>query len=379
LPPATRIETQDDLERLVDTLIDQSLIAIDTESNSLYAYQEQVCLIQLSTRSHDYIVDPLMIQDMRPLGKLTKFKHIEIVFHAAEYDIMCMKRDFGFEFNNLFDTMMAARICGIKLVGLGNLLKHYAGVTVDKSHQKDNWGKRPLAAESLQYAQMDTHYLPFLRDELYNELKSLGRLDEAAESFEAICDVPASTRKSSDPEGFWKIGTPNMLNATETLILRELYDLRESISQQENLPSFRVLSNKILVALSRSTPSTIAEVKLIKGISPRQIRKYGQDIISAIKRGMRANELPPPPRNEAPDSIIMDRYTALHLWRKERAIERGVESDVIITKQTLWDLAYSAPDKLDDLQTIKGLGPWRLSAYGEEILKVLDACRETEG
>jgi ribonuclease D len=78
----------------------------------------------------------------------------------------------------------------------------------------------------------------------------------------------------------------------------------------------------------------------------------------------------------------MDRYTALHLWRKERAIERGVESDVIITKQTLWDLAYSAPDKpdkLDDLQTIKGLGPWRLSAYGEEILKVLDACRETEG
>lgn len=379
MPPATRIETQDDLERLVDTLIDQSLIAIDTESNSLYAYQEQVCLIQLSTRSHDYIVDPLMIQDMRPLGKLTKFKHIEIVFHAAEYDIMCMKRDFGFEFNNLFDTMMAARICGIKLVGLGNLLKHYAGVTVDKSHQKDNWGKRPLAAESLQYAQMDTHYLPFLRDELYNELKSLGRLDEAAESFEAICDVPASTRKSSDPEGFWKIGTPNMLNATETLILRELYDLRESISQQENLPSFRVLSNKILVALSRSTPSTIAEVKLIKGISPRQIRKYGQDIISAIKRGMRANELPPPPRNEAPDSIIMDRYTALHLWRKERAIERGVESDVIITKQTLWDLAYSAPDKLDDLQTIKGLGPWRLSAYGEEILKVLDACRETEG
>jgi ribonuclease D len=379
LPPATRIETQEDLERLVDTLNDQSLIAIDTESNSLYAYQEQVCLIQLSTRSHDYIVDPLMIQDMRPLGKLTKFKHTEIVFHAAEYDIMCMKRDFGFEFNNLFDTMMAARICGIKLVGLGNLLKHYAGITVDKSHQKDNWGKRPLAAESLQYAQMDTHYLPFLRDELYNELKSLGRLDEAAESFEAICDVPASTRKSSDPEGFWKIGTPNMLNATETLILRELYDLRESISQQENLPSFRVLSNKILVALSRSTPSTIAEVKLIKGISPRQIRKYGQDIISAIKRGMRANELPPPPRNEAPDSIIMDRYTALHLWRKERAIERGVESDVIITKQTLWDLAYSAPDKLDDLQTIKGLGPWRLSAYGEEILKVLDACRETEG
>jgi ribonuclease D len=117
LPPATRIETQEDLERLVDTLIDQSLIAIDTESNSLYAYQEQVCLLQLSTRSHDYIIDPLMIDDMRPLGKLTKSKHIEIVFHAAEYDIMCMKRDFSFEFNNLFDTMMAARICGIKLVG----------------------------------------------------------------------------------------------------------------------------------------------------------------------------------------------------------------------------------------------------------------------
>jgi ribonuclease D len=207
----------------------------------------------------------------------------------------------------------------------------------------------------------------------------MGRLEEATESFEAICDVPASSRKSSDPDGFWKIGMPNMLNVTETLILKELYDLRESISQQENLPSFRVLSNKTLVALSRSAPSTIGDVKLIKGISPRQIRKYGQDIISAVKRGMSINELPPPPRNEAPDAIIMDRYTALHLWRKERAIARGVESDVIITKQTLWDLAYTAPDKLDDLQNIKGLGPWRLAAYGEDILKVLDTCRETEG
>src|SRR5690606_29531 len=132
----------------------------DTESNSLYAYRERVCLIQLSTRSRDYILDPLIIVDMSPLAPLLADPGVEKVFHAAEYDLICLHRDYGFIVNNLFDTMVAARICGYKAIGLGSLLSEFLGVELDKRHQRDDWGERPLPPDSLRYAQMDTHYLP---------------------------------------------------------------------------------------------------------------------------------------------------------------------------------------------------------------------------
>ena len=122
LPPPTYVDSPDKLNALVHALAGETLLAIDTESNSLYAYRERVCLIQLSTRAADYIIDPLKIRDLQPLAPLFADPTIEKVFHAAEYDLMCMKRDFSFSFNNLFDTMIAARICGYKMIGLGSLI-----------------------------------------------------------------------------------------------------------------------------------------------------------------------------------------------------------------------------------------------------------------
>src|ERR1051325_10510319 len=188
-PPALYIEHDKNLKQLVKKLKNELLLAIDTESNSLYAYQERVCLIQLSTRSHDFIIDPLRIADMSPLGELLVNPEIEKVFHAAEYDLMCLKRDYGFTVVNLFDTMIAARICGIKALGLNRLLTDYCGVNVDKSHQRDDWGQRPLSEEGLLYAQMDTHYLPMLRDKLVDLLASHGRTEEAMETFLEAADV----------------------------------------------------------------------------------------------------------------------------------------------------------------------------------------------
>src|SRR5688572_28270432 len=108
LQPATYIRKFPDLVQWTEALKQEPLLAIDTESNSLYAYRERVCLIQLSTRSHDYILDPLIIADMSPLASLLADPGIEKVFHAAEYDLICLQRDYGFVVNNLFDTMVAA-------------------------------------------------------------------------------------------------------------------------------------------------------------------------------------------------------------------------------------------------------------------------------
>jgi ribonuclease D len=247
---------------------------------------------------------------------------------------------------------------------------------MDKSHQRDNWGKRPLPVSSLRYAQMDTHYLPLLRDEFHKLLLEQDRMQEAQETFAELCRLPPATVREFDPTGFWKLGLPNHLNRRQLKILRELDELRENIAEGRNVPPFRVFSNNVMVHIARQGPSSIPELKRVHGLSARQVRRYGKRILKAVNRGKSAEGLPRAPRHEPPPPEITDRYSALHTWRKERAQMRGVESDVIVSKQTLWDIAHKAPTALDDMADIPGMGPWRLNAYGAEILEVL---QEMEG
>jgi ribonuclease D len=378
LPPAQYIRTQDALTKLAQHLKTQALIGVDTESNSSHAYQEHVCLIQISTRKQDFIVDPLAIEDMQALDDVFADEAIEKVFHAAEYDIICLKRDFGYAFNNIFDTMMAARLCGLSFYGLQNLLEDYLGIKQDKSHQLDNWKLRPLSKSSLLYAQKDSHYLPQLRDTFINMLRKNGQLEEAYELFEEITLLPPAEVREFDEDGFWKLGRPNHLTRRQMRILRELYALRDQIARQRDNPPLKVFSNKLLIRLSRRSPKNMLELKRVPGFSARQVRRFGTHVLKAIRRGNRNKHLPSPPPLRRPDPVVSDRYIALHNWRKERAIARGVESDIIISKQALWDLAYRAPLNREEMRTINGIGPWKLDHYGDEILELLDGMRELE-
>lgn len=379
LPPIQLIKTHQQLVELVEKLIHEPMLAVDTESNSLYAYQEQVCLIQISTATQDYIVDPLVIKDVQPLGVLFAKESIETIFHAAEYDVMTLKRDFGFEFANIFDTMIASRILGLPQVGLGDLLHTYLGITVDKRHQRDDWGKRPLPKDSLRYAQMDTHYLLQLRDILCDMLKAKGHIAEADEMFAEQALAPASEVYKFDEHSFWKLGIPNHLSHNQLKVLHELFIWRDELACLRNRPAFKVIGNKTLLSLAQRMPSNKHELRAVFGMSQTQIRRYGDQLLKAVWRGKTAKTLPSQPRHEAPDPIVTERYAALHLWRKERAIARGVGSDVILSKQAMWSLAHKTTDNLEELATIQGIGTWRIKTYGEEILDVLQTFKQLEG
>ena len=373
---ATYIRNTDQLQQLVADLKTESLLAVDTESNSLYAYQEQVCLVQLSTYDQDYIVDPLLVDDMSPLAELMADDSIQKVFHGAEYDVVTMKRDFSYEFNNLFDTMISARLIGIESVGLGSVLSDCCNVQLDKSHQRDNWGKRPLPKDSLRYAQMDTHFLPMLRDEFYEQLEQQDGLEEALEISEEMTLLPATPLREFDPHSFWSIGVPNKLSRRQMRMLRELVKVRDDIARRENRPPFKVMSNQALVTHARKPPKDFDDFEAARGTALFLVHRYLDKWLAAVERGKADGKLPRRPRHTPPDAEIADRYSALHSWRKERAIERGIGSDVIIAKHTLWNLAQQAPTDLDDLQGIDGIGPWRLANYGEEILDVLNGREE---
>ncbi len=359
------------LTALVDELSQEEHIAVDTESNSLFAYQEQVCLIQLSARGgHDYIVDPLAIKDMSSIGRLFANPAIEVVFHAAEYDIMCLKRDYGFEFRNLFDTYIAARTLGWEKVGLSSLLEIHFGVQLDKRYQQADWRVRPLPAEQLCYAQLDTHYLLELRDHLHDELVERGYLEEAREYFDDLTQtLPA--HKDFDPDGFWRIRMPKDLEGYKLAVLRELYMWRERIAEKRDVPPFKVLHNSALVSIARDIPRRFTDLRRIKGLSRRIVDRYGKAILRVVERG---EQEPTPTRKSrpaAPDAAILARYDALHEWRKQKAFDRGVSSDIILSKGALWALAHKVPQTHADLARISEIGPYRREKYADEILQVL--------
>jgi ribonuclease D len=369
LPKATIINNDAALGKLVQSLSTEALLAVDTESNNMYAYEGRTCLIQLSTREADYIIDPLPIKDMQPLGEIFSNPKIEKIFHAAEYDLICMKRDFNFEIRKLFDTMYAARLCNAIQFGLADLLLEHFGIEVDKSHQLDNWGQRPLPKASLLYAQMDTHYLPALRDILMEELKALGRLEEAYEVFEDVLRIDVK-EKEFDPDGFWKIGRPRALSRRQMAVLRELYLLRDKIAQEEDVPPFKAISNPVLVSLAKEQPRNHNELHRIKSLNGHDIRVYGERLLAAIEKG-RVAPLPSQPARDNPDSDIAERYTVLHSWRRDVAAERGIDSSLILSKNTLWEIARLLPVDKEALASIEGMGRWRLETYGEALLKII--------
>lgn len=382
LPPPVVVATPEYLAYFRETIQGASRLAVDTESNSLYTYREQVCLIQVSTDQADFLVDPLRLANKAELdffGESLADPGIEKVLHAAEYDVMVLKRDFGFTLTNIFDTMIAARILGWKNIGLGTILKERFGIEVNKSNQRANWGQRPLAPNLIQYAQIDTHFLLPLRDDLYQDLEAGGHLEEACELFAEVCSAQWSGGHF-DPEGFWQLSGARTLEPTALAILRELYLYREEQARQRDLPVFKVMSDEVLVILAEAAPRSLDALSQ-RRLPERHIQRYGDGILRCVQRGLRASPPVPPRRNNNHSSdLVLKRFEALHTWRKQRALKRGVLSDVVMSKDALWELAEVAPCSREELATIRSIGSWRREAYGDEILDVLSTVdKDTAG
>ena len=368
--PITRPEA---LLELVRLLSQQAIVGVDTESNSLFAYQEQVCLIQFSTTEADYLVDPLALADLTPLGVVFADPKIEKVFHAAEYDLLCLKRDFGFSFANLFDTMLAGRILGRKEVGLGAMLEAFYGVQADKRQQRANWGQRPLPAPLLAYASLDTHYLIPLRDRLEVELNEAGLLPLAQEDFQRLCQAESGVHDERR-ETFWRLSGAHDLTPQQAAVLYELHKYREQAAHLQDRPLFKVMGNQTLVALAGACPASLDDLRGLPGMSHHQIRQHGRAILQAVQKGLAAEPLYPP-RQPRPDERYLARLDALREWRKLKAREMGVESDVVLPRDLLYRLASENPFKPQELQAVLHDSPWRLEHFGEQIMEILDSRR----
>lgn len=282
--PVIVIQKPSDFDVLIQDLSNTRHVAMDTESNSFYAYFERVCLIQISTVDHDYIIDPFAVEDIEALGTILENPGIEKIFHAASNDVLGLKRDFRFRIHGIFDTAIACKLLGYEQLGLANVIERHFGVRLNKKWQRHDWGKRPLKPEQLDYARLDTHYLIALRHELTKELQTCELWETASREFEKASEQEFQ-RRVFHPEAFIQIAGAHSLDLKGRHILKALYLHRDHEARRRNRAPFRVMSNETLLRLALQRPKSLHDFSQIKGL-PRSYLKNNaaQRLIELIRK-----------------------------------------------------------------------------------------------
>jgi ribonuclease D len=372
------VNTPAALAEMAVHLSSQSSLAFDTEADSFHSYFEKTCLIQIASAQREFVVDPLALGDLSVLGLIFASSQIEKIFHAAEYDILILKRDYGFTFVNIFDTMVATKVLGFKRVGLSALAQDMLGVALDKGFQRADWSRRPLQPELINYARQDVRYLLRLRSILGEQLVQKKRLAQAEEEFARLTQV-TWTKRAFDPEGYQHLKEADFLDSGSRAVLRELYLARDSEARKRDMPVFRVMSDSLLIGLSQCRPTSALDLNRLQlpGLTPLVVNRHSVWILAAIRRG---KESPPQPLRRVHsghrrDDAERERFESLRRWRKEQADREGVEPEVVVPRQALSALAEQPPTTMEELAATSGLGPWTVEHYGEHILSVLNERR----
>ena len=238
------IKSPSQLAELLPQIEEVDRVALDTEADSLHCYREKLCLVQVGLRTGDYIVDPLADIDLAPLR--LALERSEIVLHGADYDLRMLRRGLDFVARRIFDTLIAARLLGIREFSLAALVKRYFGLELPKGSQKANWAHRPLPARMAEYAINDVRYLLPLAEELEAELDQYCRLDWLRQSCQRAIEQ-AGVQRVRDEDEVWRIPGSGSLRGREAAVLRALWQWREKEAEAADRPPFHILQNHELL------------------------------------------------------------------------------------------------------------------------------------
>jgi ribonuclease D len=382
--PLLIVEDTETLSQVVDDLSKEAVIGIDTESDSFHHYQEKVCLIQVSDPRRDYILDPLKIRDLSRLGEVLESPHIVKVLHGADYDVVCLKRDFGFQIRGLFDTMVAAQFLAMPKVGLADLIERFFGEEVDKKYQRHDWAERPLLEEHLQYARGDTHWLLALREVMLHKLRQSARLRHVEEECRLLEEREWSGR-GGDPADFLRVKRSGTLDPEGLKVLRSLWGYRDAQARAADRPAFKIMPDAMLVAIASRRPRTQNDLHAILRRGSALSRKHGSRLLEVVENGLADDT--PIPEPTRPDRTRRTRSGAgverlmgpLRDWRNQVVESRGLAPVVVASNQMLKEVARVAPKTLDELKGVPGVRSWQVEQFGDEILGVVASAGPTGG
>ncbi len=379
--PAEFIDRPGKLLAFCETLADCDEVALDTEANSMHAYQEQTCIVQLTAGGRNAILDVLALETLEPLRSALDRPDVTVVMHGGDYDITCLTRDHDFRFHRVFDTMIAATLLDAERVGLAHLVEAAYGEVLDKRYQRADWARRPLSPEQMDYLRRDTIYLPGLRAHWQHQLEAADLVEEAEIEFRRLAQRRGVARKP-DPEAWRRIKGAGRLNDVGRCVLHALHEWREGIARSRNTPPFKVFAPKTMLSLAAKPPSKAHHPRQLPFLSHGERARHGRALVATIQRGLEdyaAGRIPAAritPALSAEETHTQHgrrkREDALKAWRRAEREKRNVPGLVILPNPAIAWIVEQQPRTLDELATCPDVGSKRLARDGEGILAVLE-------
>jgi len=363
------ITEMEQLQAFAERLEQHASIAIDLEADSMHHYREQACLLQFSTPEETLLVDPLRLANLEPLRKVLADPAIRKLFHAADYDLRCLRRDFDLEVRGLFDTMIASQFCGEEKFGLADLLNKYFSIQLDKKFQRADWTIRPLPHDMMNYAAEDTRHLERLAEIMLTSLRTLGREEWVAEECRLLEQVAFDVQNGPKYLRFKGAGK---LTPRQLAILDLLLEWREGEAERRDVPPFKVFGNQGLLAIALNAPESPKALASLEGVYPRLAERYGRQLLRLVEQAQALpdNQLPQFPKGlrRFREPEVEKRLAALKQWRTGKAAELQLDAGLLINNALLEELAKRQPQSLDQLDVLKN---WQRQVLGEEILAQL--------
>lgn len=363
----------DEVTRLAERAASDRRFGLDTEFMPEGRYRPLLCLVQVCVGEEIVLLDPLEGFDPAPLAAVLADPGVEVVLHAGRQDVAILRREWGTEVTNVFDTQIAAGFAGSSAqAGYTGLLNDVLKIRLAKTASFTRWDVRPLTPEQLSYAREDVEHLMPLADELQRRLSASGRLDWAREE----CRVIADATDVRDPDEVWRrLPRASGFDPRERAVARELGGWRERTAMAEDRPVGSVVRDPALVELVKRQPAGRRELSQIRGLNPDLIRRRSADLLAAIGRGREA----PPIRIEETERLLTESIDAPAVALSEalvraRAQEAGLAYELIAARADLVPIVVSARrgDPEPDVRTLKG---WRRELVGAELLELLGGRR----
>ena len=372
------LDTVDDVERFTSEISATREIALDTEGASFHRFVDRIYLLQLSTRQHHAVIDPLPIGAPSGLGALLEDPSVEVVFHDADYDLRLLQQDYGWQVRTIFDTRIAAQLLGYTAFGLAALLERFFEVKLDKKHQRADWSMRPLTEGMLDYAAQDTRHLLQLRDLLAAELERTGRSVWAREEFALLEGI--RWQDEAPGMGYLRVKGARDLTRRELAVLRELVPWRDAVAGSLDRATFRVLGNEQLLDIARTQPRTKEALAKVKGMPRAVLEQRGEELLDAVTRALAVPEaeLPKFPRAARwdRDPEFDARVSALKTARDAAAKRLQLDPGVLCSRDRLEAVARRNPATVEEVAEVNELRRWQVAELAEAFVEALAPHRK---
>ena len=349
----------------------ESCVALDIESNGFHRYPERICLVQLAIGDDTFLIDPLALENIAPLGELMASSSVEKIFHAADYDVRSLDRDWHFHVSPLFDTSIAAAFVGHRSLGLASLLKECLGVDIPKSKrlQRADWTIRPISPELQAYAASDVRYLHRLAAMLRERLDELGRTGWVTEECERLANV-----KYVPPDidaAFLTVKGSRDLDGRGLAILRSLHGFREREARNRDRPPFKIFSDAAMVTLAANQNCDPSEVK---GIGRYAYGRRASAVRKAIRQGLESDPVRRP-RNRREDrprigtgerKAARERLRSLKQWRLELASTLDLDPGLLWPARSLERIAVN-PCNIESELRDSSVRRWQCEEFAAQL------------